>query len=160
MLRMRRVTDQAFVVLTRFVWAGDGAVLTTRMLAKELSWTEPSTAKVLKGLQRAGLLDSTRGLCGGYSLACDPELVTIAEIVECFEGPIGLTDCAVAEHVSCESHDTCSLSAAWPAINEAVVGVLSTLTLGDLVRASGSQSGLSSPAVPHASERRHASGAS
>ncbi|TVQ88827.1 MAG: Rrf2 family transcriptional regulator [Deltaproteobacteria bacterium] len=133
MLRMRRVTDQGFVTLVQFVRAGDGATLTTRMVAETHGWSDASTAKVLKGLQRAGLLQSTRGLCGGYSLSCDPRQTSIAQIVEAFEGPIGLTDCAVAEHVSCDSHETCALSAAWPLINQAVVNVLSTITLHDLV---------------------------
>lgn len=133
MLRMRRITDQGFVVLTYFVQQGEGAVFTSRAIAQAVSLPAPTTAKVLKVLQRAGLLDSTRGLCGGYSLSCDPQHVSVAEIVEAFEGPLGLTDCAVAEHISCDSHDTCALGAAWPAINHAVVGVLSTITLADLV---------------------------
>lgn len=134
MLRMRRITDQGFVVLTHFVRAGEGAVLTARAVAEELGLPAPTTAKVLKTLQRAGLLDSTRGLCGGYSLACDPETTALPRVIAAFEGPLGLTDCAIADHISCESHDTCSLGAAWPSINDAVLGVLSTITLADLVR--------------------------
>jgi len=134
MLQMRRITDQGFVVLTHFVRAGEGAVLTARAVAEDLDLPSPTTAKVLKVLQRAGLLSSTRGLCGGYSLACDPETTTLPRVIGAFEGPLGLTDCAIAEHVSCESHDTCALGAAWPAINDAVLGVLSTITLADLVR--------------------------
>ena len=130
---MRRVTDQGFVVLAHFVREGDGAVLTARAVADATELPLPTAAKVLKILQRAGLLESSRGLCGGYRLSCDPRTTTLPRVVEAFEGPLSVTDCAVAEHVSCESHDTCALGAAWPSVNEAVIAALSAISLHDLV---------------------------
>lgn len=133
MLRMRRVTDQGFVVLAHFVREGAGSVLTARAVADATDLPLPTAAKVLKILQRAGLLESSRGLCGGYRLACDPRATSLPQVVEAFEGPLGVTDCAVVGHVTCDSHDTCSLGAAWPAVNDAMIAALSSITLHDLV---------------------------
>ena len=44
-------------------------------------------------LRRAGLVDSRRGAHGGYLLARDPELITMAEVVEALEGAIAPIEC-------------------------------------------------------------------
>lgn len=40
-------------------------------------------------LRRAGLLRSQRGVKGGYAFARDPSQVTVLEIVELLDGPLG-----------------------------------------------------------------------
>src|SRR5687767_9458896 len=40
-------------------------------------------------LRRAGLLRSQRGVKGGYAFARDPSEITVLEIVELLDGPIG-----------------------------------------------------------------------
>src|SRR5919108_1746728 len=40
-------------------------------------------------LRRAGILQSQRGVKGGYSFARAPESVTVLEVVESLEGPLG-----------------------------------------------------------------------
>lgn len=40
-------------------------------------------------LRRAGILTSQRGVKGGYSFARDPSEITVLEIVELLEGPLG-----------------------------------------------------------------------
>ena len=40
-------------------------------------------------LRRAGLLKSQRGVKGGYSFARDPSEITVLELVELLDGPLG-----------------------------------------------------------------------
>ena len=40
-------------------------------------------------LRRAGILQSQRGVKGGYSFARPPEELTVLEVVESLEGPLG-----------------------------------------------------------------------
>jgi DNA-binding IscR family transcriptional regulator len=40
-------------------------------------------------LRRAGLLKSQRGVKGGYSFAREPSSITVLEIVELLDGPLG-----------------------------------------------------------------------
>ncbi len=40
-------------------------------------------------LRRAGILSSQRGVKGGYSFARDPAAVSVLEIVELLDGPLG-----------------------------------------------------------------------
>ncbi len=40
-------------------------------------------------LRRSGVLNSQRGVKGGYSFARDPSTVTVLEVVELLDGPLG-----------------------------------------------------------------------
>src|ERR1035441_7507823 len=40
-------------------------------------------------LRRAGIISSQRGVKGGYRFARDPSTVTVLEIVELLDGPVG-----------------------------------------------------------------------
>ena len=40
-------------------------------------------------LRRAGILQSQRGVKGGYTFARPPEEITVLEVVESLEGPLG-----------------------------------------------------------------------
>jgi DNA-binding IscR family transcriptional regulator len=40
-------------------------------------------------LRRAGILKSQRGVKGGYSFARDPASITVLEVVELLDGPVG-----------------------------------------------------------------------
>lgn len=44
--------------------------------------------QILRDLVRAGILQSVRGVEGGYRLACDPDAITLEDIVAAVEGPI------------------------------------------------------------------------
>jgi Rrf2 family protein len=45
--------------------------------------------QLFAALRRGGILKSQRGVKGGYSFARDPSQITILEIVELLDGPLG-----------------------------------------------------------------------
>ena len=45
--------------------------------------------QLFAALRRAGILKSQRGVKGGYSFARDPSSVTVLEVVELLDGPLG-----------------------------------------------------------------------
>jgi Rrf2 family protein len=45
--------------------------------------------QLFASLRRAGVLKSQRGVKGGYSFARDPSTVTVLEVVELLDGPLG-----------------------------------------------------------------------
>lgn len=48
--------------------------------------------QVFAALRRAGLLQSQRGVKGGYTLRRDPSEISVLEVVEAVDGPIGGQD--------------------------------------------------------------------
>jgi len=65
----------------------DGPVL-MRQIADEWEMPLNYVHKTLAQLTRVGILNSTRGVGGGYVLAKPPDEITCLEIVEGVEGPL------------------------------------------------------------------------
>jgi len=45
--------------------------------------------QLFAALRRAGIISSQRGVHGGYRFAREPETVTVLEVVELLDGPVG-----------------------------------------------------------------------
>ncbi|MDO8671374.1 MAG: Rrf2 family transcriptional regulator [Dehalococcoidia bacterium] len=87
-------------------------------------------------LRKAGLVESTRGVHGGYELTRDPASITMGEVVRVLEGPISFVECATeaADGNCCELGDSCPSRFVWQKVRDSVAGVLDSMTLADLVR--------------------------
>jgi len=130
MLRISRLTDYATVILATL--AGDPARLqTAAALSEQTHIAAPTVSKLLKQLQRAGLVSSTRGLRGGYQLARSASEISAAAILDALEGPLALTDCS-AGHGQCEIEHTCRVGRVWQRLNQAIRRSLYEVTLAQL----------------------------
>jgi FeS assembly SUF system regulator len=127
MLRMGKLTDYATVVLASLAQDPDRHRAATD-LADATRLSRPTVSKVLKGLQRAGLVISSRGAQGGYRLARRPEDITATQILDVFEGPIAITECSGAS-------SRCGIErvgGGWQRVNAAIRRALDDVTLHQL----------------------------
>jgi len=130
MLRISRLTDYATVLLATL--AGEPErVQTATALAEQTHIAAPTVSKLLKQLQRAGLVTSTRGLHGGYQLARPASQISAAAILDALEGPVAITDCA-AGHGNCEIEAGCRVSRVWQRVNLAMRRALYDVSLAQL----------------------------
>jgi FeS assembly SUF system regulator len=130
MLRISRLTDYATVLLATLA-SEPQSVQTAAALAEQTRIAAPTVSKLLKQLQRAGLVVSTRGLHGGYQLARPAAQITAAAILDALEGPVALTDCS-AGHGQCEIEETCRVGRVWQRLNLAIRRALYDVTLAQL----------------------------
>jgi FeS assembly SUF system regulator len=133
MLRLARLTDYGFVLLTHMARRDESAVYTARDLAAATRLPLPTVSKLLKTLGHAGLLESQRGVAGGYKLARPASTVPVSQILEALEGPIALTLCA---HTSgeCGIEASCPDRGHWLRINRAVFDALDGVSLAELAQ--------------------------
>jgi FeS assembly SUF system regulator len=130
MLRMGKLTDYATVVLASL--AQDPTChRAAAELADRTRISRPTVSKVLKGLQRAGLVISSRGAQGGYRLARRPDQITAKQILDVFEGPIAITECSGASS-RCGIERQCRVGSAWQRVNAAIRRALDDVTLQQL----------------------------
>ena len=132
MLRVSRLTDYAPVVMT-CIAAHPADVLSTAQIAEETRLELPNVSKLLKALGHAELVDSFRGVNGGYRLARPAGAISLAEIIEALEGPIGMTECSVAEG-QCDRESQCGVRGSWQRINSVLDQVLRGITLADMLK--------------------------
>ena len=92
-----------------------------------LNYLEQIFAKLRKG----GLVKSTRGPGGGYSLANTPNNIRIADIILAVDEPISITRCKTAsgcmsEKAKCLTHDL------WEGLGNQIYSYLDAITLADI----------------------------
>jgi Rrf2 family protein len=73
--------------------------LSNQQIAAALRVSEHHLAKVMQQLAKAGVLDSTRGPHGGFQLNRPAEGISLLEVFEAAEGPLGDAECLLAERV-------------------------------------------------------------
>ncbi|HUA78947.1 MAG TPA: SUF system Fe-S cluster assembly regulator [Dyella sp.] len=132
MFRVSRLTDYATVVMT-CIAAHPSDVLSTAQIAEETHLELPTVSKLLKSLGHAGLVDSFRGVNGGYRLARPAQQISLAEIVEAMEGPLGMTECSMGDG-QCEREAQCGVRGSWQRINHVLDNALRTMSLADMLR--------------------------
>ncbi len=135
MLRISKLTDYGIVLATHL------AQLTGPTSVSELTTTtnlpEPTVRKVLKILARGGVLRSTRGIQGGYTLARPPERISVAEVITVLDGPISVTECTDGSmDSSCVHEMHCGVRGNWQRINEAVQSALDAISLAEMAQRS------------------------
>jgi Rrf2 family protein len=91
--------------------------------------------QILLRLRRAGLVNSTRGARGGYSLARAPEDISVREVIaaselgtfdlHCITHPVGEERCAESQ--------SCSIRPVWMMLQRKIDDVLDSVHLGDLL---------------------------
>lgn len=133
MLRVTKLTDYATVVLSTLAEAPDRVHNATE-LAERARLELPTVSKLLKTLTQAGLVQSFRGSSGGYRLAKPANEITLIEIVEAIEGPLGMTECS-GEHSSCEHETHCGVRSKWLRINDVVADALRGVSLAEMMPA-------------------------
>lgn len=128
-LRISKLTDYATVILASL--ARDTGQRTAADVARQCRLAAPTVSKLLKQLHRAGLVESTRGLHGGYRLARPAREISAAAILDALEGPLALTECATL-HSTCDLQANCSVGGSWQRINQAIRQSLDEITLAEL----------------------------
>lgn len=102
-------------------------------IAKREEISEKYLSIIVIPLRGAGLIQSTRGAHGGYTLAKRPEEISIQDIFDALEGKICLVDC-VENPQECPRVGICPTRDIWSVLGEKIRETLNSVTLADLVQ--------------------------
>lgn len=130
MFKVNKLTDYATVVLIEI--ARSNVVRSSQHLSERTGIPLPTVAKLMKSLNKAGLVVSQRGAGGGYVLGRKPGEITIADVIQAVEGPIALTACADTSEEHCGIESICPVQGKWNRVNTAVRIALTEVTLADM----------------------------
>ena len=126
------MTDYAIVVLGALAHR-HGELLATAQIAALTGLTQPTVAKVAKRLQACQLLETKRGVNGGYQLTGDPASLSLASIIEAVEGPIAVNGCVDGAQDPCAVSNCCFMSNQWNKVNDTVRDALEAVSLAELI---------------------------
>ena len=103
-------------------------------IARAEGISAPYLEQILGSLRRAGLVEGSRGVHGGYELAREPATISAGEIVRALEGPLILAACVHDGDVvgSCDRESVCTTKTMWVRLRDSIAGVLDSTSLADL----------------------------
>jgi len=132
MTNLLRVSEAASLAMhaTVLLAASGDRALTTGQIAAVLGVSEAHLSKVLQRLGRAGLVRSTRGPKGGFSLTRSGEQITLLEVYEAIEGIVVPATC-LFDTAICRG-DRCILGGLIAEVNDHVRDYLGRTRLADV----------------------------
>ena len=91
--------------------------------------------QILTDLKSLGVVESRRGVAGGYRLARPPEFVTLAAVIRHIEGPLAPVSCVSErfyEKCSCPDESKCAIRSVMKEVREAIVKILEHVTVAQM----------------------------
>ncbi len=83
-------------------------------------------------LKSAGIVTSTRGAHGGYSLAKHPKEIKLSDVLEALDGPFILVEC-IDDPEKCSRYRDCITRLYWLDINNKFYNILDSITIYDIM---------------------------
>jgi Rrf2 family cysteine metabolism transcriptional repressor len=106
--------------------------VSVKEIAERQKISERYLENILNMLLRAGLVVSTRGKNGGFSLSREPENIDLGEIITTVEGSLAPVDCVV-DSSNCDRVSICVTYEIWRKLEDAMMNILSSTTLKDMI---------------------------
>jgi Rrf2 family cysteine metabolism transcriptional repressor len=113
---------------------GEG-IVRIQAISKEQNIPKRFLEQILNDLKSAGIVQSRRGMAGGYRLAKAPEEITLAAVVRHLDGALAPVSCVSErfyEKCSCPDETRCAIRSVMSEVREAVVKIAERVTIAEL----------------------------
>jgi Rrf2 family protein len=131
LLRLSKKADYALMAVRHLALKSGPPSASAREIAEQYDIPIELMAKVLQRLVRAGLLISTQGTRGGYTLSRPPVTISVADVIQAIDGPFTVTACS-SEKNDCEQFSKCSIRDPLWQIRERIAATLGTVTIAEM----------------------------
>ena len=111
---------------------GDGVVALKDIAARQ-EISKKYLEQIIPVLNRSGLLQTTRGVQGGYRLTRRPEEYTVGEILRTTETCLASVACLEKDASQCERAQECLTLPVWQGLDKVVNEYLDSITLQDVL---------------------------
>src|ERR1043165_6921618 len=113
----------------------DDSVVRIQAISEQQNIPKRFLEQILNDLKSAGIVESKRGIAGGYRLRRAPARITLAEVIRHIEGPLAPVSCVSErfyEPCSCPNEEKCGIRSIMKEVRDAIVKVLETVTVAQL----------------------------
>ena len=131
MLTLPRTAEYALRAVSYIAEHQDEGPVSVPEIAKALGAPRNYLSKTLNRLGDAGILQSVRGVRGGYQLAGLPEQCRLSSIVEPFL-EVSEHHCIMG-HARCDADAPCGAHRRWMGVRQTASAFFSELTMADLL---------------------------
>ena len=102
-------------------------------IVREETIPEKFLEQILIILKNAGIIQSKRGIGGGYLLSRSPDKISLGEVIRVIDGPIGPMSCVdKSGDGGCPKEVVCGIRSVMVDVNNAMTDILDRVTLADV----------------------------
>lgn len=131
--RIVAISDRANAAIHALALASrNGGSISASAAAERLGLSPSYLAKVLQSLAQTGLIASTRGIGGGFSLKSPAVDMSCMDVLEALDGPLPERYC-LFEKAVCASR-TCGLKTLCDRVEDAMREALETTSIADVAK--------------------------
>ena len=131
MLRLSKKADYALMAVKHLALKSGASSTSAREIAEQYDIPLELMAKVLQRLVRTGLLVSTQGTRGGYTLSRPATRLSVTDVIQAIDGPLNVTACSETDH-SCDQYSKCNIRDPLWQIKDRIVSALAATSIADL----------------------------
>jgi Rrf2 family protein len=113
----------------------DDSVVRIQEISTQQNIPKRFLEQILNDLKSARIVESKRGVSGGYRLSRPPENITLAEIIRHIEGALAPVSCVSErfyEKCSCPDESRCAIRSVMKEARDAVVKIVERVTVAEL----------------------------
>ena len=132
MLKINRQTDYAVRVILALSKKAKGKRVSTSEIGREMLIPPSLLQRIVAELAGGGFIHTQAGRDGGITLAHDPKVITLLEIVEHFEGELYLSDCILKPN-ECPFESKCPVHCQWIRLKNLLRDEMARITFQQLV---------------------------
>lgn len=103
MLRLSKKVEYALMAL-RFIAISKESIVTAKEISTKYNIPHELLAKILQKLKKERILESIKGVKGGYQLHKSPDDIKLTDLIKYMDGDFSITEC-----VHGQSEDDCSM---------------------------------------------------
>ncbi len=126
--------EYGIIILTELARAVKGKRIPARKIVRKRHVPDNLILPLIGVLREAGWVQTTRGPAGGVALIRDPDGITLREVIELFDGPMGITRCLLRD-LPCRDQTSCPLRRIWFRAQNKMLEVLEETTIASLSKA-------------------------
>ena len=133
-MQVSRKIDYALRAVIYLAMRSDGRPSSVAEIAAREGVPKKFLEKIIQDLIHHGLVRSTRGAQGGYTLARAPEMITFKDVIEAIEGPVSLNVCVggSGDTHECTMFPHCGMLWVWQEAQKRVMDLFASTTLADV----------------------------
>lgn len=135
MIKMNKLTDYGVILLSYMQDTDKARLCTVSDLAEQTGLGQATISKILKILGKTDLVNSVRGINGGYYIGRPISEISVADMIEAMDGPLALTAC-VESHGGecCASEANCTIKGGWDALNKEMIELLRGFPISRIIQ--------------------------
>jgi Rrf2 family protein len=111
------------------------SVLSIQTISAQQNIPKRFLEQILNDLKSAGVVESKRGIAGGYRLSKPPEEISLAVVIRHIEGPLAPVSCVSEKfyaRCTCPDEARCGIRSVMKEVRDAISNILEGVTVAEM----------------------------